>query len=83
MMAHTFRQNFFDGDKCVFTIDDFDPSIISDPDITIPPVTASIDETQNLTTDEDDMPIYDLMGRRVVNPKHGQLYIRGSKKIIW
>lgn len=74
---------FFDGDKCVFSINDYDPSIVFDDNATYPPIPASIDETQICTTVEEDMPIYDLMGRRVVNPKHGQLYIRGTEKMIW
>ncbi|MDE7143165.1 MAG: hypothetical protein K2N76_00030 [Muribaculaceae bacterium] len=74
---------FFDGDKCVFTINDYDPSIIYDPDITLPQIPSSIDETYDDSTIEDDMPIYDLMGRRVENPKKGHLYIKGSEKIIW
>ena len=44
--------------------------------------TTSIDgitETQK----ETDNSLYDLMGRRVTTPQKGQIYIRGSKKVIY
>lgn len=36
-------------------------------------------------TDKDDgrAPLYDLTGRRVVNPQPGHLYIRSSKKVVY
>lgn len=32
--------------------------------------------------DDNDAPVYDLMGRRVQNPTQKGIYIRGGKKIL-
>jgi hypothetical protein len=42
---------------------------------------TSIEMPETVTTTDANAPIYDLMGRRVVNPTKG-IYIKGGKKFI-
>ena len=72
-MNHTRRlitemMSCYQGTECIFSRSDLN-------NIT------GIDEVT--TTHHRDAPIYDLMGRRVLNPQKGHIYIQSSKKILW
>lgn len=46
------------------------------------PATSEIDEI-SAAADATPTPVYDLQGRPVSNPRHGQLYIVNGQKIIY
>lgn len=56
---------------CIFRRYDIDQPISGISEIAV--------DTQRPVIDE----IYDINGRRVTNPRAGQVYIRGNRKIIW
>ncbi len=60
----------------------FDTNVASQLQVVHPEIPTGITNPE-LTGDATDAPIYDLSGRRVLNPEKNRIYIRGGKKIVF